>query len=112
MTDEEKFERAMKMVEDEVLENPLSLWYLSYADEDNFRGAIYLEAHGPASAAMKASIGKLSPGGEVLILGPVPEDKQPDRKFWNRVLKKEELHQANPGDEFLTLDELEAEENE
>jgi hypothetical protein len=108
MTDEEKFQRAMRMVEDEVCANPLGLWYLSYADDDGFRGGVYIEANGPTSAVMTASMAKLSPGGEVLIVGPVPEDKIPDHKFWNRLLTKAELQQSDP-DEWKTLGEFEAE---
>lgn len=108
MNDREKFQRMLLMVERES-KNPLGLWYLSYADEDHFRGAVYIEAHGPASAAMRANAVNLSPGGEVFILGPIPEDKWPDRKFWNRMLDKEDVRAANPDDRCGTLAEFKEE---
>jgi threonine dehydrogenase-like Zn-dependent dehydrogenase len=108
MNDDEKIERARQMVADEIRTKPRGLWYLSYADDESFRGGVYIEAHGPASAALRANIEKLSPGGEVMIFGPVPIDKIPERKFWNRTLTKAELRQADPG-EWKTLGELEAE---
>jgi threonine dehydrogenase-like Zn-dependent dehydrogenase len=109
MNDDQKFERAMRMVEEEVFKNPRGLWYLSYADDDGFRGGLYLEAHGPASAALRANMEKLSPGGEVMVIGPVPADKIPPQNFWNRLLTREELQQADPDEEWKTLEELEAE---
>ena len=108
MNDDEKLERAMRMVEEEVRTKPRGFWYLSYADADSFRGGAYIEAHGPASAALRANIEKISPGGEVMIIGPVPADKIPERKFWNRLLTKTELQQADP-DEWMTMKEFEAE---
>lgn len=109
MNDDEKLERAMRMVEEEVRTKPRGFWYLSYADADSFRGGAYIEAHGPASAALRANIEKISPGGEVLIFGPLPTDKVPERKFWNRLLTKTELQQADP-DVWMTMKEFEAEE--
>ena len=109
MNDDKKIERAMQMVEEEIRTKPRGLWYLSYADDDCFRGGAYIEAHGPASAALRANIEKISPGGEVMIFGPVPADKIPERKFWNRLLTKTELQQADP-DVWMTMKEFEAEE--
>ncbi len=109
MNDAEKMERARRMVEDEVRTKPRGLWYLSYADDTKFRGGAYVEAHGPASAALRGNIEKISPGGQVLIFGPIPTDKIPERKFWNRLLTKTELQQADP-DKWMTIKEFEAEE--
>jgi threonine dehydrogenase-like Zn-dependent dehydrogenase len=108
MNDDEKIERARQMIADEIRTKPRGLWYLSYADDESFRGGVYIEAYGPASAALRANIENLSPGGQVMIFGPLPTDKIPERKFWNRTLTKAELRQADP-DEWKTLGELEAE---
>jgi hypothetical protein len=107
MNHDEKMERARQLVADEVRTRPRGLWYLSYADEHGFRGAVYLEAHGPASAAIRSNIENLSPGGEVFIGGPVPSDCIPDRKFWNRLLTRDEVIAANPNDVCGTLAEFE-----
>ena len=108
MTDAEKLERLAKLVAEEIATKPLGLWYLSYADDDGFRGAIYVEAHGPTNAALKARNLKLSPGGQVAMF-PVPADKVPPYTFWNRLLTKEEVQAANPDDECKTIGEFEAE---
>ena len=87
------------------------MWYLSYADEYGFRGGLYIEAHGPAEATYLSNHRGYSPGGEVITIGPLPADHTPDRRFFNRLLTKEEIQQANPDDEFKELGEFEAEDN-
>lgn len=104
---DEAFARAMEMVAMECASNPLSHWYLSYAGEDGFRGAVFLQAPGPASAVLIANIEKLSPGGEVMIVA-VPPEHIPEPKFWNRLLTKEEIQEAS-GQECKTIREWEAE---
>ena len=82
----------------------------SYADDHGFRGGLYIEAHGPAEATYLSNQRGYSPGGEVITIGPLPADHTPDRRFFNRLLTKEEIQQANPNDEFKELGEFEAEE--
>jgi hypothetical protein len=104
-----KLERILELIEEEM-QHPLHLFYLSYADDKGFRGVVYVEAHGPASAAMRANAYNLSPGGEVFIV-EVPDDKLPDYKYWNRLLTKAEVQAANPDDECKTIREWEEQDN-
>lgn len=88
--------------------NPLGCWYLSYADEEGFRGGVYIQAHGFAEAAYLSKRRGHSPGGQVMG-GQVPADAIPDKRFWNRLLTKAEVQEANPDDECKTVAEFEAE---
>jgi len=40
-------------------------WYLSYADEKGFRGAVYVEGDGFLDACQESHRRQLSPGGQV-----------------------------------------------
>lgn len=102
-------QRALELVGEEVLNNPLRLWYLSYADEESFRGAFYVLAFGPMSAVMRVQALGESPGGEVLTI-EVPRDKQPPHEYWNRLLTKEDVQAANPNEDCKTIEEFETEE--
>lgn len=73
---------------------PTPLWYLSYATDDGFRGGVFVEAPNSELAAWTARLYELSPGGEVMMI-PVPDDKRPDRKWWYRLLTREEIEQAS-----------------
>lgn len=88
--------------------NPLSWWYLSYADE-KFNGAVVIQAHGPTEAAYLSNYRKINPGGEILILS-IPEDAIPPEEYRNRLLTKEEVMAIWPEGEWKSLAELDAEE--
>jgi len=83
--------RRAQILTDE-LRQPLRWWYLSYADDDGFRGGLLLEAHGELHAIELAQRLNLSPGGQVLIL-EVPSEVavtlQDESK--GRLLSKPEL---------------------
>jgi hypothetical protein len=64
--------RRAQILTDE-LSQPLRWFYLSYADDDGFRGALILEAHGEMHAIELAQRLGLSPGGQVVVW-EVPED--------------------------------------
>ena len=104
------FRKRLNKLLAEEAKQPLCWWYLSYAKEDGFRGAVYIQAHGPTEATYLSRHRQISPGGEVFIVS-VPDDKIPDEKYRNRLLTKEEVQAANPDDECRTLAEFEAEEN-
>lgn len=110
MNPEEFRQRINKLLAEEA-KNPLGSWYLSYAKESGFCGGVYIEAHGPTEAAYLSNKRGYSPGGELLTIGPLPPDKCPDRKYFNRLLTKEEIRAANPDDEWKEIAEFEAEEN-
>ena len=109
---QQKFRKRLNKLLAEERNNPLSVWYLSYADDYGFRGGVYLQAHGPAEATYLSNRRGYSPGGAVMVVGPLPADKIPDRKFWNRLLTKQDIEAANPGDECKTIEEFKAEEND
>jgi len=108
MAIDEKLAMALKLAQDEVLNNPLRLWYLSYASETDFLGGCYLLAFGPVSAVMRVQVEGFNPGGEVMMV-QVPKDKYPLHKYWNRLLTREEIQAANPNDECKSIREWEAE---
>jgi hypothetical protein len=108
MTDEEKRQRAIHLCHDEfIAAKGISSWfYLSYADENGFRGGLYLKAFGPASAAIAANLQKLSPGGEVRIF-PIPDDESyqiPEGAKYH-LLSLEDLEKLHPMKSMKDLEE-------
>jgi len=67
----------------------LSLWWLSFADEDGFRGVVILEAYGFADAMRRSHEAGLNPGGEVKGFRVDPADHP--EALRNRLLKKSDL---------------------
>lgn len=83
--------------------------YCSYADEEGFRGGIFVRAQGVVSAALEVHRLGMSPGGE-MIACPVDENNLPPEKWRNRLLTKDELESICGGPGSLkTLEELENE---
>jgi hypothetical protein len=90
--------RADRMIEEEIAARGVSWFYMSYADENGFRGGCYLQAFGPATAVSRAHIERISPGGEVRIIR-IPhedEDKLPPPSMRNRLLTLAELMKHEP----------------
>jgi len=58
--------RRAQILTDE-LSQPLRWWYLSYAVDEGFLGAVVLEAHGELHAIELAQRLNLSPGGQVAV---------------------------------------------
>ena len=109
MNQDELRNRVNKLLAEER-KNPLQWWYLSYANETSFIGAVYIQAHGPTEAAYLSRRRNISPGGELYIC-PVPSDaKLPEPHYLNRLLTKQEVQDANPGEVCMTIAEFEAEE--
>lgn len=79
---------ARRLRDQEELENPLGLWYLSFSGEEGFRGAVIVEAHGVTTAVDVAWVLGINPGGEVLAI-PCPFPVFPELQ--NRLLGKDEL---------------------
>lgn len=78
----------------------MSWFYLSYAGDNGFRGGVYLRAYGPVSAARRANIDGISPGGEVRMVGPLDPDNPdvhlPPPEYRDRLLTLEELKSLSP----------------
>jgi hypothetical protein len=103
MRDEQQIrENAIRQVDEEIAAShgAPSWWYLSYADDNGFRGGAYLRAFGPASAALRAAIEGISPGGQVRIVGPLPLDDpnapMPPPEDRERLLTFDELQRIAP----------------
>lgn len=64
-TPEWKARRAQILTDES--RQPLRWWYLSYADDEEFRGGAILEAHGEIHAIELAQRLNLSPGGQVAV---------------------------------------------
>lgn len=87
--------------------NNAGVYYLSFADEDGFRGGVFVEAHGIMTAVQKATLMDINPGGEVACWGPVPP---PVESGMNRLLSKEEVETTPPRD--ISMYDIAAERNE
>jgi hypothetical protein len=110
LTPDEFMERVLELLAQER-RDPMRWWYLSYATEEGFLGAVYIEAHGPVEAAFFSNKRKISPGGEV-FMAQVPNGKLPEERFRNRLLTRDEVIAANPSEDVKTIAEFEAEEKE
>jgi hypothetical protein len=81
--------RRAQILTDE-LSQPLRWFYLSFADDDGFRGAVIIEARGQAHALQATHKLGINPGGQVMTWeiregAPLPEAVK------NRLLSKEDL---------------------
>lgn len=90
MTDKQFKERAAELLREER-KQPVSWWYLSFADQV-FHGAVIIAAHGLTDAVRTCHALNINPGGQVLgaplppeILAQVP---QADRE---RLLTREDV---------------------
>lgn len=108
-TDEQLIERATKLILEERRAGVQKWFYLSYADQDGFRGGLYTQAYGFVEATTRAAQTGISPGGEVYAI-ECPKQKLPAPEFRERLLTKAQLEAAT-GEQFLSLKELEEEED-
>lgn len=92
MTDEERSQIIANKLEAEGRE-PEMRWYLSYATQLAFLGAIITVARGFFSAVSKAKQLGISPGGEVLAY-PLAPDMLLNEKWLDRLLTKAEVEEA------------------
>lgn len=69
---------------------PLRWFYLSFAEDEKFNGAVVIKAHGIGDACMKCHQLGISPGGEVLGF-PIPDDELPSSQYHNRLLGREDV---------------------
>jgi hypothetical protein len=82
--------RRAQILTDELTE-PLRWFYLSFADDERFRGAVIVEAHGVAHAIELTHKLGINPSGEVAVF-EVPEGAPlPPDAAKNRLLSKRDL---------------------
>jgi hypothetical protein len=65
-------------------------WYLSYADEDQFRGGVIVRAFGFVHACQRARDLQINPGGQIQGV-PCPPEQVPPPKYQDRLLSLAEL---------------------
>ena|ERR1700688_3762477 len=79
----------------EEFREPLSWWYLSFAEPGRFLGAVIVQAHGPTSAIQNAHSLGINPGGQVMSLGIGIADGRVEalvpEEMRNRLLTRDEV---------------------
>jgi hypothetical protein len=70
--------------------DPLRMVYLSFATDEEFYGAVIIEAHGIGHATMLTHQLGINPGGQVMAVD-IPAEMIPSAKYHNRLLTKEEI---------------------
>jgi len=89
MHDNERRARIAQVRLAELERGELGLWWLSFADEDGFKGVVILEAYGFGDALNISHAKGLNPGGEVQAMQVDPADIP--EALRNRLLKKSDL---------------------
>lgn len=74
----------------EIASNPLGWFYCSFADDDGFRGAVVVEAHGLATACQRCYELGCNPGGQLFAV-PINPGNEPPVEFRNRLLSKDDV---------------------
>jgi len=83
-------------------------WWLSFAEDDGFRGVAIVQGQDMAAAIARAHLLKINPGGQVAGW-PIPEeflDQHVPGEFRNRLLSRQEVTDHLKGKK---ISELEAE---
>jgi len=94
--------RALAM--EEVGANDWGWFYLSWADEKEWKGAAYVMGYGPVTARLRCNAFGINPGGQCLV-SKLPDDVPPPPEgYSNRLLNLEELRTIDPN--VKTLGEL------
>jgi hypothetical protein len=86
----------------------LSWYYLSFADDEKFRGGVIIEGFSDLDAVSRSHMCGLNPGGEVMMI-PVPNVYIPPEKFRNRLLSKDDVFEMWP--DAARLGDIEDEES-
>jgi hypothetical protein len=93
-------DRVLEILEEEASQ-PAGWWYLSFADDDGFRGGVFVWAQGFATAITVTRALKINPGGQVMGV-PALDDWMPPEKYQHRLLTLAELSQL---DEMISIKE-------
>lgn len=70
-------------------------YYLSFATDERFLGALVLKAFGKSDVVLMSHELKLNPGGSVMILEMADEFPDPPPEFTNRLLNKADLDELD-----------------
>ena len=68
----------------------MKLWYMSFASDAGFLGAVMVMANNAVHAAERAWELGINPGGEVMAL-PVPDGVEVPPEFRDRLLSREDI---------------------
>jgi hypothetical protein len=93
-SDQELLARRAALIKRELTEQPERWWWLSFANEKGFLGAVVVRAHGFVTAIELARLMGINPGGECQGAEiPEPEKAGPPypEQFANRLLSREEI---------------------
>lgn len=73
---------------------PKCWFYGSFADDDGFRGGLFMQAHGITDFTIQAGLRGMNPGGQLYCV-ELPDDAPiPAEKYRNVLLSKEMLQEA------------------
>lgn len=96
MTEREFRNRTDEILTREMDAGEFAWYYLSFADEEQFLGGLYIQAFGVLSATTTAAVTGMNPGGEVAAWGPIPDWQMdlhvPEEKRM-RLLTKDEINE-------------------
>jgi hypothetical protein len=70
-----------------------SAFYISFADDSGFLGAVIVQAVDAYDAVQEAWRREINPGGEALIWGPLPPEMVQEGSM-NRLLDRDEVDEA------------------
>lgn len=82
----EEFADRIKQAIEAEENNSLATWYLSFADENGWKGAIVVDAKGAASAIDLVNKAEINPGGSVMEIQLNPENAIKAASSMNRLL--------------------------
>jgi hypothetical protein len=106
MEEQAFIDRVAELLEQERTQS-LQWFYVSFADESGFKGAVIVEARGITSAVLRCNVLGVNPHGQAmgLAIGDWPSHLSIDIR--DRLLTKDELNKIFP--DMKTLGELESE---
>lgn len=90
-----------------MAESDVKLWWLSFADDDGFRGVAIVDAPSFIEAVMKTHVLDINPGGSVRGF-PCPDASLIPPEHVDRLLSLDELRAHKPYD-IRSVSELESE---
>ncbi len=71
------------------------LFYMSFADDDSFRGAVITHAENEIAACLKTHQMNINPGGEILFVDASGSPLEAMPQWWDRLLTREEVAQLD-----------------
>lgn len=89
-------ERTAELFEEERIQ-PLTWWYLSFADKVGFRGAAIVEARGLLGAIARCNVLQINPHGEVRGIQLVETLPERYLKMTDRLLTRADLEAMDGG---------------